>query len=74
MAKAKRQKKGKKKRKWIKGAIKHPGALRKELGVPEGENIPPSKLKIKKGDSTRTKQRKNLAKRLAKLRKKRKKK
>lgn len=29
---------------WIKGAIKHPGALHKELGVPEGEKIPAGKL------------------------------
>jgi hypothetical protein len=29
---------------WIKGAIKHPGALHKELGVPEGEKIPAAKL------------------------------
>jgi hypothetical protein len=29
---------------WIKGAIKHPGALHKELGVPEGEKIPAKKL------------------------------
>ena len=29
----------------IKGAIKHPGALHKELGVPKGQKIPASKLK-----------------------------
>ena len=29
---------------WIAGAIKHPGALHKELGVPEGTKIPKSKL------------------------------
>ncbi len=29
---------------WISGAIKHPGALHKELGVPEGEKIPRRKL------------------------------
>lgn len=33
------------KEKWIQGAIKHPGALHKELGVPEGKKIPASKLK-----------------------------
>jgi len=32
------------KRNWIKGAIKHPGALRKSLHVKEGERIPASKL------------------------------
>ncbi len=30
--------------KWISGAIKHPGALHKELGVPEGQKIPAKKL------------------------------
>ena len=29
---------------WIKGAIKHPGALHKALGVPMGKKIPMSKL------------------------------
>jgi hypothetical protein len=29
---------------WIKGAIKKPGALHKELGVPEGKKIPAKKL------------------------------
>ena len=33
-----------KKKQWIKGAIKHPGALHKELGVPEGKKIPEKKL------------------------------
>lgn len=31
--------------KWIQKAIKHPGALHKQLGVPEGEKIPAGKLK-----------------------------
>ena len=30
---------------WIAGAIKKPGALRKELGVKKGEKIPAKKLK-----------------------------
>ena len=30
---------------WIKGAIKHPGALHKEMGIPESKKIPESKLK-----------------------------
>lgn len=25
---------------WIKGAIKHPGALHKQLGIPQGQKIP----------------------------------
>jgi lipopolysaccharide export system protein LptA len=31
-------------KKFIQKAIKHPGALRKELGVKEGEKIPAKKL------------------------------
>jgi hypothetical protein len=31
-------------KKWIKGAVKKPGALHKELGVPEGKKIPAAKL------------------------------
>ncbi len=31
-------------KKWIAGAIKHPGALHKELHVPDGKKIPKSKL------------------------------
>lgn len=31
-------------KKWIAGAIKHPGSLRKELGVKSGKKIPASKL------------------------------
>lgn len=29
---------------WIKGAIKHPGALHRSLGVPMGEKIPEKKI------------------------------
>jgi hypothetical protein len=29
---------------WIAGAIKKPGALRSELGVPKGKTIPEAKL------------------------------
>lgn len=29
---------------WIKGAIKHPGALHRQLGVKEGEKIPAKKM------------------------------
>lgn len=29
---------------WIAGAIKHPGALHKEMGVPSGKKIPAKKL------------------------------
>jgi hypothetical protein len=30
--------------KWISSAIKHPGALHRQLHVPEGEKIPPKKI------------------------------
>lgn len=38
-------------KKWIKDAIKHPGALHKELGIAKGKKIPAKKLKAaaKKG-------------------------
>jgi hypothetical protein len=32
------------KKHWIAGAIKHPGALHEQLGVPQGEKIPAGKL------------------------------
>jgi hypothetical protein len=32
------------KKKWIQEAIQHPGALHKQLGVPEGKKIPAKKL------------------------------
>lgn len=36
---------------WIQGAIKHPGALHKEMGVPAGKAIPAGELETaaKKG-------------------------
>lgn len=38
-------------KKWIAEAVKHKGALHKELGVPQGKKIPANKLKAaaKKG-------------------------
>jgi len=56
--------------KWIQGAIKHKGALHKELGVPEGKKIPAKKLNeaAKKGGVEGKRAR--LAKTLKKLRKK----
>jgi hypothetical protein len=32
------------KRKWIQNAIQHPGALHRQLGVPQGKKIPEKKL------------------------------
>ncbi len=52
------------KRNWIAGAIEHPGALHRELGVPEGKKIPASKLAVHKGDSPKMERQKNLAKTL----------
>ena len=31
-------------KKWIQGAIKHPGALHEQLGVPQGQKIPTKKM------------------------------
>ena len=56
-----------KKKNWIKSAIKHPGALRKSLGVKRGKKIPMSKLNAaakKKGQIGR---RARLAKTLRKM-------
>jgi len=35
---------GEVKDKWISGAVRHPGALHKELHVPQGQKIPAKKL------------------------------
>lgn len=40
--------------KWIKKAIKHPGALRKSLHVKEGEKIPEKKLKTAEHSKNQT--------------------
>jgi len=53
---------------WIKKAIKHPGALHRTLGVPEGEKIPASKLAAAKNSSNpTTRRRANLATTLKKM-------
>ena len=41
---AQAHKKHKKGKKFIQSAIKHPGALHSDLGVPQGQKIPASKL------------------------------
>jgi hypothetical protein len=49
-------------RNWIAGAIKHPGALHKSLGVPQGEKIPAKKLaKAEHSDNPTTARRAKLA-------------
>ena len=51
--------------KWISGAIKYPGALRKALHVPEGKNIPSGKLeKASHSENPTLAKRANLAKTL----------
>lgn len=61
----------KEKKNWIQGAIKHPGALRKKLGIKEGEKIPASKLaKATKSKNPTTKRQANLAKTLSNIRNK----
>lgn len=48
---------------WMEDAVKKPGALHKELGVPKGEKIPAKKLdKAAKSGSPLEKKRANLAK------------
>jgi hypothetical protein len=55
---------------WIKGAIKHPGALHKELGVKKGKKIPEKKLEKASHSKNKTlAKRANLAKTLSGLRK-----
>lgn len=55
---------------WIQGAIKHPGALHKELGVPEGKKIPAKKLDAAAKKGGIEGKRANLAKTLKKMHKK----
>ena len=58
-------------KKWIQKAIKKPGALHKQLGVPEGKKIPASKLdKAAHSSNPTERKRANLAKTLKKMRKK----
>lgn len=53
---------------WISKAIKHPGALRKKLGVKEGKNIPAAKLaKAAKSKNPTTRRQAVLAKTLKKM-------
>jgi hypothetical protein len=59
--------------KWIQKAIKRPGALHRELGVPEGEKIPAKKMaKAAKSTNPRIRKQVALAKTLSKMPKKKK--
>lgn len=53
---------------WIKAAIKHPGALHRDLGVPAGQKIPPGKIAKAAAGSGVTARRARLALTLAKMR------
>lgn len=55
---------------WIAGAIKKPGALHKELGVPEGKKIPAKKLEAAAKKPGKEGKRARLAETLKGLRKK----
>lgn len=56
--------------KWIKKAIKHPGKLHRELGVPEGEKIPAKKMaKAAKSKSPTIRKEVGLARTLKKMKK-----
>ncbi len=55
---------------WIKGAIKHKGALHRELGVPVGKKIPAKKMAAAaKSKSPKMRKQVNLARTLSGLRK-----
>lgn len=59
------------KKHWIKGAIKHKGALHKTLGVPEGKKISEKKLeKAEHSKNPTTRKRAQLAETLKHMRKK----
>jgi hypothetical protein len=54
-------------KKWIQGAIKHPGALHKQLGVPEGKPIPAGTLAKAAGQPGKLGERARLAEALKKM-------
>lgn len=54
---------------WIKKATENKGGLHRSLGIPEDEKIPAKDLKVKKGDSSKVKKEKVLAKTLKGLHK-----
>ncbi len=53
-------------KKWIGKAIKKPGALHRDLGVPQGEKIPKSKIKAAEQGGGKTAQRARLAETMSK--------
>lgn len=63
-------KKGGSTNKWIQSAIKKPGALHKQMGVPEGKKIPAKKLAAAAAKPGKLGQRARLAQTLGKMKKK----
>ena len=57
-------------KRWIKGAIKKPGALRRTAGVKKGQKIPASKLRSMAKKGGKTGQRARLALTLRKMNRK----
>ena len=57
----------KKKKNWIQDAVKKPGALHADLGVPKGEKIPKDKLKAAAKKKGKVGMRARLAETLSKL-------
>lgn len=55
-------------KKWIKGAIKRPGQLHRDLGVPQGKKIPRGRIQAAAKGSGKTAQRARLALLLSRLR------
>lgn len=53
---------------WISKAIKRPGQLHRDLGVPQGENIPNSKIEKAAEGNGKVAQRARLAQTLAHMR------
>jgi hypothetical protein len=54
---------------WMKSAVKNPGALHRQLGVPQGQKIPAAKIeKAAHSDNPTLRKRANLAKTFAKFR------
>lgn len=61
-------------KKWIQTAIRKKGALHKQLGVPEGKNIPTSKISAAASKGGKLGRRARLAQTLIKLARRKKKK
>ena len=57
-------------KKWIKQAIKRPGQLHRDLGVPQGKKIPKSRINAAAKRKGKVGQRARLAKTLGKMRQK----